>query len=62
MNIYSYEVFFMYKNTKELIKTLNCDELCSITEKRELDKKKEDKKTKKIAKKEMNSKLCEPCF
>jgi hypothetical protein len=62
MNTYSYKVILMYKNTKEMIRDLNCDELCSLTQRREKNKKMEDKKTKSFAKREMNSKLCQPCF
>jgi len=40
---------------------LKCDELCSISEKKELNKKLRDKRIKKLAEKEMDANFCPPC-
>ena len=44
----------MLHNEKELVKELKCEELCVISEK--------DKKTKKLAEKEMDRNYCPPCY
>jgi hypothetical protein len=51
----------MLHNEKELVKSLKCDELCSISEKKELNKKLRDKRIKKLAEKEMDANFCPPC-
>lgn len=53
--------FEMITTKKEFVKELNCDELCAISKKREIEQKMQDKKMKTLADKEMNQKLCPPC-
>ncbi len=66
MKINSYVVFLrgdfeMIATKKEFVKELNCDELCAISKKREIEQKMQDKRMKKLADTEMNQKLCPPC-
>jgi hypothetical protein len=51
----------MLHNEKELVKELSCDELCLISEKKELNRRLKDKRVKKLAEKEMDANFCPPC-
>jgi len=52
----------MISSEKNLVKGLNCDELCALKHKKDFNKALENKKLKKLADGQLQEKQCLACF